>query len=218
MIEGDCILEIAAKRHDRARTDIERHIMKRITPRPSMIEGLLNAILGIFEAIALGHGAREKTEAKPELTPTAQAIVDEAGRKARSNLFLTDIRIHGNDLNLIYTVAGSLPNYGLNDFKKFKLKRSRVEAPQVEFIKPARYTLCNALSHLWKVMPIAIVALSYLLGFFDPVHFLSKLELRDILTFLLASSSAPVFAMAFKKHNPIILPSEGAGFDRKPPY
>ncbi len=220
MIRDECFLEVTAKRDDRAKFEIERYLLKKTVKGESFHQSFAEVFLGILGALASGQSTtrhRENYSQRKTLSPSLQALSDEARKKATSNLFLVSIRIYSNTPEDLKVIADSLPNYGLNSFKASKPKQNKKkmmrDEPHIgEIIEPSKPLVRPLLNHLWKIAPLAMVALSFWLGLFNPIHFLSsEPTFTDYSTLLLAASTSFVLGVAFRNHYPIILSSKELG-------
>ncbi|MBI4258300.1 MAG: hypothetical protein HY619_05030 [Thaumarchaeota archaeon] len=210
MVKDECLLEVTAKRDDGAKLEMEKYLLKRTTNGVPFHQSFVEVVLGILGALAFGQNAhhRETYSQRKILGPSAQALSEEARKKVISNLFLADIKIYSNSPDDIKVIVGAHPNYGLNRFKASKLRQNkRRKSFPGGIIEPARQRMRIMLSHLWKIVPLSIMALSLWLGFFNPIHFLSELTTSDFFTLTLVTSTSFALGIAFRRHHPIILSS-----------
>lgn len=211
MVKDECLLEVTAKRDDQARFEIERYLLKRTVKGEPLHQSLLEVLLGILGTLSGGQSTRHKENysQRKTLSPSLQAMSDEARKKATSNLFLTNIRMFGSSPEDLKVIADALPNYGLNRFKISKPRQNKKgESYPGEMIKPTKPRTKQVLNHLWKIAPLPIVALSLWLGLFNPLHFLSEPTITDYSTLALTASVSFALGVAFRKHHPIILSSK----------
>jgi len=126
-----------------------------------------------------------------------KAEVEAAEKKLHQNLFMCEVKAYGTSEG-VKTILDALPS-AMNRLRRFKTART-VEAP-ARLARPSGHVLKNTLSHLWKILPPAMLAVAYYFGLFNPL----RLAWVDVATFALAVVSVFPLLTFFRKRNLVVL-------------
>jgi len=198
-------LEIVAVADPNAVLGVQKFVYKKTVSGSGLSTSIIDQGTD-FLGQAVGIGSKETSTKRPsqnKVDSWTRECVKNAERKLYSNLFTCQIHVHGNSLRNTNTIKNVLPS-AMNKFRTFKTTKKQPLAPKLE--KPSRHHLRNnVFCNLWWTIPLMLLLLSGVLGWFNPLKFTSTLSTIDLILPILATSLAICLFTAFKKRQPIVL-------------
>jgi len=211
----DTSIEITAQADPNAILNIQTYIHKKSNSHYYANSSLSKEVLN--QSIdTIGILAGKNTTPKPTKNTSATYNADPWGRecaknatiKLASTLFICQIVIQSNSTQTAQAIKKALPA-AMNHFKTAKTQKNP-QPPLTTLRPPPKYWLRNNIfCRLWWIVSIGILLLTYQLGLFDPIKFMTApLSKMDVGPPLLAAIVAVCLFINFRKRHPIVLSTQ----------
>ncbi|MCL2477842.1 hypothetical protein, partial [Candidatus Bathycorpusculum sp.] len=216
---GVCV-EVVAKADPNATLGIQKFVYNKLYPKTSTSSLGVNILDPVVDLIGAGIGQAPKTETvtsvrggragQNKVDSWSRELVKHAELKLASNLFTCKILVFGNSLQTVQAIKKALPAAPTNRLKTFKTTKKPKQHPTTTLKAPTRYWIRNnVLCRLWWALPLSILLLAGIFGFFNPIKlFTSGFSNVDLIPLCLAVFFAVCLFVAFRKRQPIVLSTQ----------
>jgi len=199
-------LEVIAVADPNAAVGVQKFVYKKTSHDPWLGKALLDQGTD-FLGQAIGINQKDTpTKRSPQIKVDSwtRECVKNAENKLYSNLFTCQIHIYGDSLRNAHGVKSVLPS-AMNRFRTFKTHKNQLLTPKLK--TPKKHPIRNKVfCNLWWTIPLCILLLAGVLGWFNPLKFItSTISTTDLVSPVLAASLAVCLFVAFKKRQPIVL-------------
>jgi len=198
-------LEITAIADPNATLSVQKFVYEKTSHNSGLSKTLLDQGMG-FLGETIGVNSKDnptKKSTQVKVDSWTRECVRNAEKKLVSNLFTCQIRIFGNSIKNATGIKSALPS-AVNHFRTFKTAKkqhltSKLKTPPKHHIR--NHVLCN----LWWSIPLCLLLFTGVLGWFNPLNFITTISTADlVLPVLLVILAVCLFA-AFKKRHSIVL-------------
>ena len=198
-------LEITAVADPNASLGVRKFVYEKTSSNAGLNKNLIDQGTG-FLGEAIGMTTKDtpvKKSVQVKVDSWTRECVRNAEKKLVSNLFTCQIRIFGNSIKNTTGVKSALPS-AMNHFRTFKTAKkqhltSKLKTPPKHHIR--NHVLCN----LWWTMPLCLLLFTGVLGWFNPLNFITTISTVDLVPPVLAMILAVCLFVAFKKRHSIVL-------------
>ncbi|MDR2719773.1 MAG: hypothetical protein LBC03_03085 [Nitrososphaerota archaeon] len=199
-------LEVVAVADPNAVLGVQKFVYKKTSHDPWLGKALLDQGTD-FLGQAIGINQKEKpTKKSPQtkINSWSRECVKNAEHKLYSNLFTCQIHVYGNSLRNANGVKSILPS-AMNRFRTFKQHKNRSVTSKLK--TPSKHRIRNnVLCNLWWTIPICLLLLAGVLGWFNPLKIISStIATVDLVLPVLAAGLVVCLFIAFKKRQPVVL-------------
>ena len=211
---GVCV-EVVVQADPNAVGGIQNFVHKKTTPKSSSSTSSL-VLEPLVDLLGAGIGKGSKSESAKgrsgvvRVDSWSRELVRGAELKLASNLFVCKIHVFGESLQSIQATKKALPAAPTNRLKTFKTTKKPKQHPTTTLKAPTRYWIRNnVLCRLWWALPLSILLLAGIFGFFNPIKlFTSGFSNVDLIPLCLAVFFAVCLFVAFRKRQPIVLSTQ----------
>jgi len=213
---GVCI-EVVVKADPNATLGIQKFVYNKLYHKTSASLLGVNILDPVVDLIGAGIGQAPKTETSTsvrggrsgqnKVDSWSRELVKHAELKLASNLFTCKILVFGNSIQSVQAIKKALPAAPTNRLKTFKTTKKPKQHPTPTLRAPTRYWVRNnVFCRLWWAIPLSILLLAEVLGFFNPLKlFSSGFSSVDLIPLVLAVFFAVCLSVVFRKRQPIVL-------------
>ena len=216
---GVCV-EVVVKADPNATLGIQKFVYNKLYHKTSSSLFGVNVLDPFVDLIGAGVGQASKTETSTsvrggrsgqnKVDSWSRELVKHAELKLASNLFTCKILVFGNSLQNVQAIKKALPAAPTNRLKTFKTTKKPKQHPTTTLKAPTRYWIRNnVLCRLWWAIPLSILLLAEVFGFFNPLKlFVSGFSSVDLIPLVLAVFFAVCLSVVFRKRQPIVLSTQ----------
>ena len=199
-------LEVIAVADPNAALGVQKFVYKKTSHDPWLGKALLDQGTD-FLGQAIGINQKDnhtKKSSQAKVDSWTRECVKNAENKLYSNLFTCQIKVYGDSIKNVNGVKSVLP-LAMNRFRTFKthknqLLTSKLKTPKKHHIRN------NVLCNLWWSIPLCLLLLAGVLGWFNPLNFFySTIFTVDLVLPVLVAGLVVCLFVAFKKRQPIVL-------------
>jgi hypothetical protein len=202
---GEGCLEIAAVADPNAAGGVQKFVYEKTSHNPRLGNALLD--YGVdFLGEAVGINPKDtptKKAAQVKVDSWTRECVRNAEKKLASNLFTGQIRIFSNSPKNATGIKSALPS-AMNHFKTFKTTKKQHLTPKLK-TPPKHHIRNHVLCNLWWSIPLCLLLFTGVLGWFNPLNFITTTSTADLVLPVLTVVLAVCLFVVFKKRQPIVL-------------
>jgi hypothetical protein len=198
-------LEITAIADPNAAIGVQKFVYEKTSTNAGLSKTLLDQGMGFLgEAVGINpKDTKTKKSTQVKVDSWTREYVRNAETKLVSNLFTCQIHIFSNSIKNTTGVKSALPS-AMNHFKTFKTTKKQHVTPKLK--TPPKHHLRNiVLCNLWWSVPLCILLFTGVLGWFNPLNFITTGSTADLVLPVLSVILAVCLFVAFKKCHSIVL-------------
>jgi len=197
-------LEITAIADPNATVGVQKFVYEKTAPNVGLNKNLIDQGMD-FLGEAIGITTKDtpvKKSVQVKVDSWTRECVRNAEKKLVSNLFNCQIRIFGNSIKNTTGIKSALPS-AMNHFRTFKTAKkqhltSKLKTPPKHHLR--NHVLCN----LWWSIPLCLLLFTGVLGWFNPLNFITTpISTVDLVLPVLSVALAVCLFVAFKKRHSI---------------
>jgi hypothetical protein len=202
---GEGCLEITAVADPNATIGVQKFVYEKTSSSSGLSKTIIDQGMGFLgEVVGINpKDTKTKKSTQVKVDSWTREYVRNAECKLVSNLFTCQIHIFSNSIKNATSIKSSLPS-AMNHFKTFKTTKNQHVTPKLK--TPPKHHLRNhVLCNLWWSIPLCILLFTGVLGWFNPLNFITPSSTADLVLSVLSVTLVVCLFVAFKKRHPIVL-------------